>query len=125
MTKHNIKTIKADQLEPFCVMPRARIVMWRGMAVTVREFIPLAEALDLVYDTINMCHDEKNDKWVPAVCEFAFRINVIARYANVELPESSEKQYTLVFCTDLYNTIIDVVNKTQIESMRNAVGLYF
>lgn len=120
-----IKTIKAEQLEPFCTMPPAKIVMWHGVATTVRPFLPLSEMIELVGDIIDVCYDKKNETFVPTMLDFAFRVGVISKYANVEMPKEIDKQYALVYNSGLYDVIQEAISQSQLNAMRDSIRFYF
>ena len=96
--------------------------MWHGIAVTVRPLLPLAEVTQFVNSVMDSCYDKGRDMFVPDMKDFAFRVNVVSRYACVELPPSIEEQYAILYNTDIFDTILSYINQPQIESIKDAIN---
>ena len=119
MTK--IKKITVDQLRAHC-KPVQTTTMWHGIAVTVRTVLPMQEITSFVNSVMDGCYDSTHDIMVPEMMDFAFRLNVVMRYACVDLPEDIAEQYELLYNTDLYDCIVAVVNSAQVEFIRNTIS---
>jgi hypothetical protein len=116
------KKITAEQLRAANTAPTNRTVMWHGIAVTVRPMLPLAEVTQFVNSVMDSCYDKGRDMFVPDMKDFAFRVNVVSRYACVELPPSIEEQYAILYNTDIFDTIMSHINQPQIESIKDAIN---
>ena len=117
-----IKIITAEQLRSANSAPSHRIIMWHGIAVTLRPLLPLIEVTQFVNSVMNSCYDKEHDTFVPDMKDFAFRVNTVSRYACVELPQDIEEQYSVLYNTDIFDTILSHINKAQIESIREAIN---
>ena len=118
-----VKVLKAEQILANLPAEKQRIIMWHGNAITVRELLPITELSSFVNSVLNCCYDEKHDVVVPEMMDFAFRINVITSYATVELPDEICNQYAMAYQTDLFDSIVSVINKQQLCAIRDAIEL--
>lgn len=117
-----IKKITVEQLRSANSAPSHRVIMWHGIAVTLRPLLPLVEVTQFVNSVMNSCYDKEHDVFVPDMKDFAFRVNTVSRYACVELPQDIEEQYSILYNTDIFDTILSHINKAQIESIREAIN---
>lgn len=120
-TKTPMKRLTAEQLRPYCTMPQNRVLMWNGMAVTVRPLLPVGEVSKFVNSVMGACYDQTNDIFIPEMMDFAFRVNTVMRYACVELPADVEEQYTVLYNTGLFSAVMSVINEGQISSIKEAI----
>lgn len=100
-----------------------KIVQWRSKRIAVRPLLSLSEMMQVVNNVMDACIDRETGYFVPETLDFALRVNVVSMYACVELPEDISLQYTLLYATDLYDTIAANVNKGQLEAIKNAVNV--
>lgn len=117
-----IKKITVEQLRSANSAPSHRVIMWHGIAMTLRPLLPLVEVTQFVNSVMNSCYDKEHDVFVPDMKDFAFRVNTVSRYACVELPQDIEEQYSVLYNTDIFDTILSHINKAQIESIREAIN---
>lgn len=118
-----VKKITAEQLRGANNAPSHRTVMWHGIAVTLRPLLPLVEVTQFVNSVMDSCYDKEHDVFVPDMIDFAFRVNAVSRYACVELPESIEEQYSILYNTDIFDTIVSYANAAQLQSIKDAINV--
>lgn len=118
-----VKKITAEQLRCANNVPSHRTVMWHGIAVTLRPLLPLVEVTQFVNSVMDSCYDKEHDVFVPDMMDFAFRVNAVSRYACVELPESIEEQYSILYNTDIFDTIVSYANAAQLQSIKDAINV--
>ena len=118
-----VKKITAEQLRCANNVPSHRTVMWHGIAVTLRTLLPLVEVTQFVNSVMDSCYDKEHDVFVPDMMDFAFRVNAVSRYACVELPESIEEQYSILYNTDIFDTIVSYANAAQLQSIKDAINV--
>lgn len=98
-----------------------RTVMWHGHAVSVRTLLPIEEISPFIDSVMEVCWDETHDMPAPEMMDFAFRVNVVTRYACVELPENIGEQYEVMYGTDIFDTIGSAVNAAQLQSLKETL----
>lgn len=118
-----VKKITAEQLRGANNVPSHRTVMWHGIAVTLRPLLSLVEVTQFVNSVMDSCYDKEHDVFVPDMMDFAFRVNAVSRYACVELPESIEEQYSILYNTDIFDTIVSYANAAQLQSIKDAINV--
>ena len=99
-----------------------RIAMWHGIAVSVRTLLPIREVGLFVNSVMDGCYDVEHDAFIPEMMDFAFRVNVVTRYACVELPLDIEDQYEVLYNTDIFDTIVASINEAQLKSIRETIN---
>ena len=119
ITSEQLKQLIKEN-EPF----NMKTIDWRGMPLTVRTFIPLKEVIDFTNNVRDNCFDEKSNRFVLEMVDFAFRVNVVLRYSCAELPKETEAQYYILYNTDLFDTIAEAINSTQLKSIYETIKRY-
>lgn len=117
------KKITSDQLLAKNNMPTHRTIIWHGMAITVRTLLPIQEVSQFVNSVMDCCYDKSRDIFVPDMKDFAFRFNVVSRYACVDLPTNIEEQYSVLYNTDIYDSVLRSVNSGQIAALNEAINI--
>ena len=95
-------------------------INWHNAELFVRPLLSMEKFIDAANDACGYCTDE-NGNTIPEFLDFALRVSVLSHYAEIELPEDAEKLYTLVYGSDLYDTVCAHANKAQIEALRRSV----
>ena len=99
-----------------------RKVRWMNTEFIVKPVLSLQEYMETVTKIVNDCQDDAGSIAVGLI-DFSLRTNVIAAYANIELPSDIEELFNLVFRTTLYDTVCSVINSAQLQSIKNTVNL--
>lgn len=97
---------------------------WNGYPVKVRVSIGLREMTRLVESIMRGCVNAHTGVFYAEMLEFSIRSCVIQYYSDVVLPEDLELRYRAVFESGLYEDLIDVITKEQVESIRHALDIY-
>lgn len=95
-------------------------VTWHSTTITVKQSLTVKEYIDTIHSIIQSCMTP-DETCAVELLDFAIRSNVISSYAFVELPESLEDMFYIVYCSDLYETICRNSNSTQIDSIKETV----
>ena len=117
------KKITAEQLRSATTAPTHRTIVWRGIALTIRTLLPIVEVTQFVNSVMDSCYDKTHDVFVPDIKDFAFRVNTVSRYACVELPKDINEQYSILYNTDLFDTILAHINQAQIRAIEDAINI--
>lgn len=119
----NEMRITAEEMAEMDVVPENKTIQWRGRTITVRPFLLLKETSEFVNGVMAVCFDEERGIIYPEFLDFAFRLNLIRRFSDVELPHDADVQYRLLYMTDLYDIVSEEVNAHQIEALKRAVDV--
>ena len=95
--------------------------VWNDIEVTIKKNISLKEMLGFVDAAVNSCFSEATNTYMPEVKDFAIRVNVLERYANFTMPSDVEAQYDLVYCTDIFERILEHINIAQFDDILTAI----
>ena len=97
-------------------------VAWRGLKLIVRQMIGIDEMQQLVGTVLDQCWDGEHMRM--ELLDFNLRCAVIVFFTNVELPEEPEKQYEYLYGTDLYETVLQSISRSQIKAVEEAIKAY-
>ncbi len=97
---------------------------WSGVQVLIRPLIELEEMVELVNDIMQTCVDSKTQIFMPEMMDFALRVHILISYTNVELPQAVHEQYRLVYGTSLYDDVTEVINKGQVQAIKECLELF-
>lgn len=96
------------------------MVEWEGLEIEVKKNLSFSDMMSFVKDVVEACFTS-NDTYLPEVKEFAVKASVIEYYTNVALPQSPQKSYDIINCTDLLNVITPNINAQQLTEMYVAI----
>ncbi len=98
---------------------------WHGKMIKVRYMLSRDEEIELVHNILTCCGHDVNDGYlIPEFIDLAIRSNIVSAYAQVELPDSIDKQHQLLYYSDLYDVVLKTANKRQIDNIINSVKGY-
>lgn len=95
-------------------------VTWHSTTLTIKQTLTIKEYIDTVHSIIQSCMTPEETCAVELL-DFAIRLNIISSYAFVELPESLEDMFYIVYSSDLYETVCKNVNNSQVASIKDTV----
>lgn len=95
-------------------------IQWHSTVLTVKQALTVKEYIDTIHSIIQSCMTP-DETCAVELLDFAIRSNVISSFAFVELPESLEDMFYIVYMSDLYETICKNVSNNQIESIKETV----
>lgn len=96
---------------------------WNGTELFVRPIIDFTEFMKLVRDIVHRCTDKKTGTFVPEMLDFATKVMILVSYTDIALPKRIEDQYTLIYGTTLYDDVLEVISKSQVEAVRSCIDL--
>lgn len=94
---------------------------FNDVALTVKHTLGLDEAMRFVQDVVGTCVDDDEAAYMPELFDFAVRVYVITYYAGIEMPKDVSKAYGVLYCTDLYDRIIDIIDRKQFDVLIDAI----
>lgn len=93
---------------------------FKGVNVHIIRSISLQEMLKFAASVTESCFAE-DGTYMPEAFELAFTCNVLTRYANFTLPESTEKKYQLIYQTEALPFVCNYINMEQLDDIRLAI----
>ena len=97
-----------------------RKIVWHTAEMYVKTFLSLDEYKDLIDSIVRTCTAEDGD-CIYEMIDFVTRVNIIAAYALIELPEDIDELYYVVYESDLYDVVVKNANQWQIDSIIKSV----
>lgn len=118
----NIAPVSADViLEKIPKGIGSKRVYWKGLGIVVKTFLTFAETVRFTDNVMNACFNREKDMFLPEGLDYAFRINVLMSYTNLEIPSNIEDQYRMVFETEIYDLVCAAINPAQLDSLKRSV----
>lgn len=118
------KTLSTNELKRITGVSQKQYkqVPWHTTTVTLKQLLTIQEYMETIQ---NIFHDCKtpDDGVAIELLDFATRVNIIAAYSFVKLPDNIDDLYYFVYASDLYDLICSNANISQIESIKQAVKL--
>lgn len=98
-----------------------------GVCLNIRKSIPMNEATKLASNVAGSCIDLESAEYTPEAYDIALKINTVSIYAGINLGRYDiAKVYRLMYETDIYRIVCDVINMDQygaiIEAINNRIG---
>lgn len=85
--------------------------------VNIKYTISMDEAFRFSNSVVDLCYSDKDSSYSPEIKDFAIRVNLVSRYTNIELPESTEDKYMFLYATDVFDIVRREVNPRQLRSI--------
>ena len=75
----------------------------------------------MVNYVVAIVFDEQTGEYHPEVKDALIRSQVLERYAHFNMPKSFDKMYHLVYATDAYDFVSQVINQAQLDQIKAAI----
>lgn len=98
----------------------AKTVQWCGVEIEYKEVLSMVEMKAFVDGVVEACFDGEGD-YIPEFKDWLIRTNTVQLYTNVRMPQNIEKQYDILYQTDLYEQIVGMVYHKQYEDIMKAI----
>lgn len=96
-------------------------VEWNGVEFVIQKALEMDEMLNFVDSVVRSCFDAATNEYRPEAKDFAVRVNIMTRYANVAMPNKVEHQYALAVCSGVVEMIMEHINRVQFNEMMRAI----
>lgn len=93
----------------------------KDVNITIRRTLPLKDMMQFVENVVSSCVDAETASYTPEIKEFAIRSEILTTYANFNLPSNVEKQYELLYCTDVLCQVMEHINNKQLHEIEAAI----
>ena len=97
-----------------------KTIQWHTVQIVVRPLLNMEEYIKTVRAIVVDCMS-KDGEIAIELLDFSTRLHIIAAYAFVELPDDMEQLYYVVYQSDLYDTVLKVANRAQIDAIIKTV----
>lgn len=84
-----------------------------GTDIVIKRRLSLVEMMEFVDSVVGVCVDEDTGEYHPEFYGFAVRANILSMYANFRLPADIEKQYELLYNTDMVDLVLENIDQDQ------------
>lgn len=91
------------------------------VTITIRRTLPLKDMMQFVENVVSSCVNAQTASYTPEIKEFVIRSEILTTYANFNLPSNVEKQYELVYGTDVVVQVMEYINWNQLAEIRAAI----
>jgi len=91
-----------------------------GVDIVIRKTLPLKDMMQFVEDVVSSCVDMAGS-YTPEIKEFVIKSSILTTYANFNLPSSAEKQYALLYGTRALEQVMEHINHSQLDEIREAI----
>lgn len=116
--KVSVATIEQVMKEQFG--NAAKTVEWCGVEIEYKEVLTMVEMKAFVDGVVDASFDNDGD-YMPEFTDWLIRTNMIQLYTNVRMPQNIEKQYDILYRTDLYEQIAGLVDQRQYAKIMEAI----
>ena len=119
----NVKQVTQKELQKIVKFSndQYKTFPWHITSLTVIPFLDLNTYLSTINSIIADCRGPDGNIMVELV-PFSIRLHIINAYSFVDLPEDINEIYYIVYNSDLYETVINNVNCSQVDSIINSVN---
>lgn len=112
-----------------------KILKWNDQEIEIKQYLPVADLIDLAALIVNRSHDEDSNFSNPIKVEVYTTLEILFKYTNINFTDKQKedvlKLYDLVVSSGLYGEVVKLIpeeeyNKliTTIEKTSNAVYAY-
>lgn len=95
-------------------------IEWCGVEIEYKEVLTMVEMKAFVDGVVDASFDNDGD-YMPEFTDWLIRTNMIQLYTNVRMPQNIEKQYDILYRTDLYEQIAGLVDQRQYAKIMEAI----
>lgn len=97
-----------------------KAIEWAGLTVTVKPNLTAEEAR-VFYNTVVESSFNDDAGYTPLAKLIAVRAAVVSLYTNIRLPADADKAYRILFWTSLYDEVVNMIDKSQLDYIMMAV----
>ena len=99
-------------------------IEWNGLSIKIRSTVNFEHMFMFVEYVVKSCFDSDTGEYLPQMKDFATKSAILKYYTNISLPDSSEKQFKLLYGTDLFERVFDsqIIDMDQLNSMNSSIN---
>lgn len=88
---------------------------WNGINVEVHRTLNFTDAMKFVDMVVSLVYDEMTGSYTPELKDLGIRKSVIDLYTNVELPTDIEECHEVLYETNLFEFVLNLINGRQLN----------
>lgn len=96
-------------------------INWHGLEITVTKTLSFKDMMEFADAVSKLCFTADTHAYIPEVKDFAIRKLVLEKYANFTMPQNISNQYALIYQTDAFEAVLDVINLKQYNELINGI----
>lgn len=116
----NKKRISVNMIDAVKEANPENTIEWNGIEIAVTYTIGFGDMVKFVNETVNSCFSE-DGTYNPEARDFAIRLNIIEKFTDIKLPDNVEARYWFVYGTNIIGTVVELINRDQLDSMTKAI----
>lgn len=98
-------------------------VDWNGIKLNIQHTLSLPEMMSFVDAVSKLCFADDTGAYLPEVKDFGIKTYILEMYAGIEMPTSTNDMYDLLYRTDIVYTVIENINKIQLDEIVHAIDV--
>lgn len=96
-------------------------VEWNGVEIVITKTLDMDNMLSFVDSVVRSCFADGTNEYIPEARDFAIRVNVMRRYADIALPGKVESQYEVAMCSGVFEMITEHINHAQFAEILRSI----
>lgn len=117
--ENNEKT-SIDMIDALNAMNDVRTIRIGDVDVHVKRYLSMDEAFRFIARVSSSVFGD-NGEFKPEVGDVIQRIAIVESYTDIVLPDSGDDVYTLLFCTDIVDKVLHIIDTNQYRTLVNAI----
>ena len=99
-------------------------IEFNGCKMSVKKYLTMKEMLSFVRLTEEYCM-LNGDTIIPELKDFSIKLNIIGMYTDMNVGTDLQKDYDLIYSTDIVDLIVKNINKNQLDSIIKSIEFKF
>lgn len=114
----NVAVVKAKENPEWI---GTEIKNWNGIDIEVHRTLNFTDAMKFVDMVVSLTYDEMTGNYTPELKDLGIRKSVIDFYTNVELSTDIEKCHEVLYETDLFEFVLNLINRRQLNMIVTSI----
>ena len=90
---------------------------WYGINLEIKRTINFENAMRFVDGVVSIVYDSETGSYTPELKDLGIRKSVIDLYTNVELPTDIEECHEVLYETNLFESVLNLINGRQFNML--------
>lgn len=92
----------------------------KELKISVKRRLDFEDAMKFVRDVAGSCTDINEGSYMPEAFDFSVKVNTLVYYAGFNDPDDIQKAYSVIYGTNLYEVVRDVIDEGQYFALVSA-----
>ena len=107
----NMIAAMIDQSEP------VGTITYGDVVIDVKNRLNMKQSMQFVQDIVDICFNDEEAEYIPEVFDLSVRICTMMHYAGFDAPKDVAKAYAVLYETDLFNRVIELIDGEQYDRL--------